>query len=77
MAAGVGRVGSAVTLRARVDAVADLTALGGVTSGRGGAEEVARRNDAVLVDFELEGETVVVVVERSGARSSAAARAAR
>lgn len=77
MGVGLGRLGQGVAERARVDAVADVVALAAVTTDRTGAAEVARRNGASVVELDQIDDTVVVVVESSGFRSTAAARAAR
>ena len=71
--AGIDRVSSAATRRARVDAVSDLVALAAVTGGRSGADAVSSANGARLVSFEQHGHTTVVVVSREGLRGVAAA----
>src|SRR5690606_14303645 len=50
LAAGVARAGGAAVRTARAGAVADLTALAAVSSGRATAERVAARSGATLVD---------------------------
>lgn len=77
MGAWIGRLGAAASERAHLDAVADVVALAAVTTDRADAAEVARRNGAVLTELDHVDDAVVVVVERSGVRSTSAARAAR
>ncbi|HLU42457.1 MAG TPA: hypothetical protein VKZ55_08680 [Microthrixaceae bacterium] len=76
LAAGVARAGGAAVRTARAGAVADLTALAAVSSGRATAERVAARSGATLVDHaSLGGAAVEVVVELDGVRAVAAADA--
>jgi hypothetical protein len=82
VAAGVGRLGDAAADRARADAVADVTALAGVTGGRTAAVLVAGRNgarlagwtDGFVVDNGPAGR-VVVEVARNGITARATAGA--
>lgn len=81
VALGAARVGAAAAGRARADATADLVALAGALDGATGAQRVASRNGATVVSFRTlpvgsSGPAVVVVVDRSGIRSTAAARPA-
>lgn len=70
----VAQVGRVVDERARAATAADAAALAGAVEGRSGAEELARRNGAVLVAFRQEGPDTVVVVRVGRARAEARAR---
>lgn len=70
---GVGHVAQAMIERARAQAAADAAALAGVVEGEVGAADLARRNGAELHQFRGDGGVVTVVVERGGARATAAA----
>lgn len=69
-----GRLGVAARTSARAEAVADLAALAGAVGGEPAAAEVAAANGATLVRF-TEGDPVETVVELSGSRGAAKARA--
>lgn len=73
----VARVGAAAARRARLDAIADLTALAGVTGGGRAASDVARADGVEVVSFQDRGGVVVVVVSDGAVRATAAARPAR
>lgn len=73
----VARVGAASARRARLDAIADLTALAGVTGGRRAASDVARSDGVEVVSFQGRGGVAVVVVSDGAVRAVAAARPAR
>jgi hypothetical protein len=82
VAGGLAELGAAAADRARVDAVADVVALAGVTGGRAAAAELAGRNGARLTGW-LDGfgvgdgpvGRVVVEVARNGISARAAAGA--
>lgn len=67
-------LGVRVVSTERAGAVADASALAGVTGGQQAAGEVARANGAVLARLDHRGDTVVVSVQRSGITARAAAR---
>jgi hypothetical protein len=75
-ALGIVAVGSAELRRARVDAVADVTALAAVHDRSTGAAAVAAGNGAALLRHEVRGDgSVQVDVRLHGATASAAAAA--
>jgi hypothetical protein len=76
LALGIAAVGDAAARRARVDAVADLTALAAVTGGDQGAALVASGNDAELRSLRRVDDLAVVTVAAGGAIGVAAARPA-
>jgi len=55
----------------RAQAAADLVALAGVSADRPAATEVAERNGATLLAFEVSSEVVSVTVRRSGVVATA------
>ena len=71
---GVVRIGAAAGEAASAQAAADATALAGAADGEAAAAEVARANDAEVVQYEPIGDDVRVTVERHGARATARAR---
>ena len=74
LAAGVSRVGDAALRSARVDALADVSALAAVAGGATAASAVASAGGGRLVDHAAAaGERHVVVVELDGASGTAAA----
>ncbi len=77
MGVGVQRVGSAAAARARVDGVADLTALAAVSGGSGAGGQVALANRADVTSSVQHGDIVVVRVEAGGVAATAAARPSR
>jgi len=72
---GLSRLGGAVTLRARADAVADLTALAAVQAGREGAAEVARSSGAELREYQDRSDGAVSATVQLGAVRARAAAA--
>ncbi|MFN8049880.1 MAG: pilus assembly protein TadG-related protein [Acidimicrobiales bacterium] len=68
----LGQLGMEIVGRARVQAVADLTAL---AASHGDAEgtSIARRNGAVVVQLDHDGDVVTVVVQVDGRRAVASA----
>ncbi|MHB1139767.1 MAG: hypothetical protein ACYC2O_12485 [Microthrixaceae bacterium] len=73
-ATGVVRVGDAALRRARVEAVADLTALAAVEGGPEAASAVATASGAHVVSVVAEpAGRVTIVVERAGVTARAAA----
>lgn len=79
MTVGLGRLGAAVSVAARADAVADLTALAGAVGGPGAAASVASANGAALERFRGPSggaaHRVDVAVRVGPARATAAAAA--
>lgn len=72
--AALGRAGDAAVLRARADAVADLTALAAVSGDGERAEQVARIGGASSVELDgRDGSVVEVTVELRGVQARAAA----
>ena len=74
---GLTRVGDAAVRRARVDAIADLSALAAVVGGRTAAEDVATASGAAVSGFEqLDDLSIEVEVGFEGitGRAGAAAR---
>ncbi len=69
-----GWLGATARTSARADAVADLAALAGAVGGEAAAAEVVAANGATLVRF-AGGDPVETVVELSGHRGAAKARA--
>jgi hypothetical protein len=55
----------------RAQAAADMVALAGVSADRPAATEVAERNGATLLAFEVTAEVVSVTVRRSGVVATA------
>lgn len=73
LALGVTRLARNLALRSAAQHAADAVALAGALDGEPAAAEVARDNDAALVNFEQEGDLVWVEVRRRGARAQARA----
>jgi len=69
-----GRIGRAVTDRARARNAADAAALAGAHDGEDGARELAERNGAEMTAFAHVGDDVEVSVVVGGMRASARAR---
>ncbi len=62
-----------VVERAECQDAADASALAGVAEGRVQAEQLAVANDAVVLSFDADGNTVEVWVECGGVRAAASA----
>lgn len=75
--AAVVRVGAAAAVRARADAVADLSALASVTGGPHEGQHVARANGAEVMSNTTDGTTAVIRIKVDGITARAAARPAR
>lgn len=75
MMVGAVQLGARLVARGRAAAAADAAALAGVDGGRAEAEEMAQRNGATLVRFEVLGDDAVVEVSVDGV--VARARASR
>ena len=69
----VGRMGARADDRARAATAADAAALAGAADGRGAAADLAAANGGVLESFEVDGDTVTVVVAVGAMRASASA----
>ena len=67
----VGTLGVAVVNDARAHIAAEAAALSGAIHDRNHAIATARMNGASIVDYQLEGSKVSLVVEIKGARASA------
>ena len=65
------RSSSAAVDDGRAQAAADMAALAGVSGDQPSAAEVAERNGATLVAFEVRAEVVRVTVRRSGVIATA------
>lgn len=72
---GLGRLGGAVVVSARADAVADLVALAAVTGDEDGARRVAAADGATVVRFEGDPSGRSRVTVRLGAATAVAAAA--
>jgi uncharacterized membrane protein len=66
-------IGVRAVHRADAQTAADMAALAGLFEGRPGADDLARRNGAVLVAYEEEGEVIRVRVTVGHAEAEAAA----
>jgi Flp pilus assembly protein TadG len=71
----LGLVGRVLAQRAQAQTAADAAALAGAVEGRGGADDLARRNHARVVSFTIDGRDTVVVVVIDRVRATARARA--
>ncbi|MFZ4668193.1 MAG: hypothetical protein ACOYML_02760 [Microthrixaceae bacterium] len=73
IAAAVVSGGGRLRDRARADAVADVTALGGAVDGRSRAEQVAAANGAELVGWRRSSDAVIATIDLRSVRGEAAA----
>ncbi len=74
-AVAMGRFSARLVDQQQAQLAADAAALAGVVGGRAAAERLATANEAVLTDFVVEGDEVIVEVQVGG--ESARARATR
>jgi uncharacterized membrane protein len=73
VALGVAHVGAVMLQRQQAQTAADAAALAGLHGGRAAAVQLAAANDAALLSFVQQGDTVTVVVASGQVRARASA----